>query len=64
MGVSLSLGSVSRTLSANGVGGQQGSSGAAFPVAPGEEHVAVPGENRARRQGFIFLLGPWAELSI
>ena len=64
MGVSLSLGSVSRMLSANGVGGQQGSSGAAFPVAPGEELGTVPGESRVCSHGLGFLLGPTAELSI
>ena len=64
MSVSLSRVGLSHTLSANGVGGQRGSSGAAFPVAPGEELGTVPGESRVCSHGLGFLLGPTAELSI
>ena len=67
MGAGLSRVGLSLTLSFNGAGGRRGSSGAAFPVAPEEElggGGGVPRESRVCSQGFIFLLGPLAELSI
>ena len=54
------LHSVSLALSMSGAGGQRGSYEAAFPVAPGEELVVVPGESLVRSRGFTSCSTLWS----